>query len=84
MQYTAEQKQNLCTRLTALPPSRTKEIYSLIVEYSKSSTLTFPKRLGSKVTTAFGGRLVGDDYEFDMDHFPEPLLKTIEQLLNAE
>jgi len=82
--YTLEQKQKICKRLTSLPPSRTKEIYSLIVEYAKSSTITFPKRLGSKITTAFGCKQVGDDYEFDMEHFPEPLLHTIERLLNAE
>lgn len=82
--YTVEQKQELCRRLTALPPSRTKEIYALIVEYSKASSLTFPKRLGSKTSTAFGGRQIGDDYEFDMEHFPEPLVRTIEKLLNAD
>lgn len=82
--YTVEQKSKLCTKLTSLPPSRTKEIHSLIVEYAKTSTLTFPKRLGTKNNTAFGGRLIGDDYLYDMEHFPDPLLETIEKLLNAE
>lgn len=77
-------KQKLCARLSALSPPRAKDVYGVISEHFKNSTVIFPKRLGVKVTVPFGGKQLGDDYEFAIDNFPPSLIQDIERLLDSE
>ena len=82
--YTSAQKAELCARLSALPPSATKEIYNLIQDYARKSGTVQPKRLGGSVSAPFGAKKVGDDYIFEIDNLPSELLVTIERLLAIE
>jgi len=83
-EYSEAQKRTLCDRLNELVPSQTKEIYALIQEYAGKSTASQVKRLGGKATTPYGAHKVGDDYVFDINQLPTPLLVMIERLLEVE
>lgn len=78
------QKELLCQQLSALPAQRAKEVYGLIREHFKSNTVSFPRRLGNKTTVPFGGRQIGDDYEFQIDNLPSALLLDIKRYLSSE
>jgi hypothetical protein len=83
--YTYEQKKALSEKLDSMPPSsRTKEIYALIQDYARKTSNTQTKRLGNKGTTPFGARKVGDDYVFEINNLPPPLLQMIEKVLETE
>ena len=83
--YSYAEKKDLCDRLSELPPSSlTKEIYALIQDYARKDTTPQIKRLGTNGTTPFGARKVGDDYTFEINNLPIPLLQTIERLLETE
>jgi hypothetical protein len=82
--HSLQEKESLCQRLSSLPPSRTKEIYSLITEYAKLHPRSYPRQLGNKSTQAFGGKLVGEDYIYNLGQFPEELIGLIEKLLAEE
>lgn len=83
--YTYEQKKALAERLDQLPASsRTKEIYALIQDYARKNSNVQAKRLGNKHTTPFGARRSGDDYVFELNNLPDPLLQLIERVLETE
>ena len=83
--YTSDQKKVLCERLSELPPSsHTKEIFALIQDYNRKMTLPLVKRLGNRTVTPFGAKKNGDDYTFDVNNLPDPLLQMIERLLDTE
>lgn len=83
--YSYEQKKVIRDRLDGLTESsRTKEIYALIQDYARKTSNLQAKRLGNKGTTPFGARKVGDDYIFEINNLPAPLLQMIEKVLETE
>ena len=83
--YTHAQKKSLCERLSELQSSScTKEIYALIQDYASKTSSAQVKRLGNKAVTPFGARKTGEDYTFEINNLPTPLLQMIERLLETE
>lgn len=84
--FSLERKRELCTRLSELPASssQVKEIFNLIQDYIQQYSIVQPKRLGGGNSLPFGGHKNGDDYTFNMEQFPTPLIAMIERLLAVE